>query len=114
MLIERNPGDLVVVVEHGVETFVELGAICGERKKTKKAGRLPNEVDHTFALVTTIDRDSFLPDHSTWRAMSASTEVVAVIATLTFMRALRMTGRTRTYEQGNEVDPLLGHNAGPF
>lgn len=99
------PGDLVVILEHDDEVWVELGARMGVSTKAKKDRP-------SFCLVTTIDRDTLSPMWSTWRAISADAPVVSMIATKVWLRSLQGAAAVdRASMDVADSDPLRG-NAG--
>jgi hypothetical protein len=106
IVVDRNPGDYLVVMENGAETCVELGAILGSRTRSGKTS-VPDGA-RASCLVTTLDRESLFPLKGTWRAIAASTEVVAVIATKPWLREMRSGGRASRHDamRDVEVDPL--------
>lgn len=111
IVLDRNPGDYLVVLEDGVESYVELGAILGPRARSNKSSVADNV--RRVALVTSLDPTCLFTIDGTWRAMWADAPVVAVIAPVAFMRSLRARGRSMYADDGDH-DPLRDGQRGRF
>lgn len=98
MLGDCEPGD-IVALESG--ELIELGSILGLAKGKRVSAFTPR----TFALVTTVERDTLREVHGTWRSMALSAPVVAVVARGEWLREMRGIN-ARKQDGSANVDPL--------
>lgn len=107
---DHTPGDILAVIENGREVVIELGTIMGVRRNSSKTSIAKRP--HAWALVSTLERDTFVYVKGSWRALSIDTEVVAVVARAAWLRELRAMNRRAPAQTGAGVDPMHGIDRG--